>query len=116
MLVHEILAVTIAPLSLDGILELFKILLTAKYGYFRMMSYVMVGVAIAQVSQRFGVADLDGTVVQEKIYHMAGAKTPQELGVADIRRIIEEMGRRPVERDTLYREVERLGDTWAVKV
>jgi aminodeoxyfutalosine synthase len=78
--------------------------------------WIMVGVAIAQVSQRFGVADLDGTVVQEKIYHMAGAKTPQELGVADIRRIIEEMGRRPVERDTLYREVERLGDTWAVKV
>jgi len=78
--------------------------------------WIMVGVPIAQVSQRFGVADLDGTVVQEKIYHMAGAKTPQELGVADIRRIIEEMGRRPVERDTLYREVERLGDTWAVKV
>ena len=37
------------------------------------------------------------------------------LGIAKIRRLIEEVGRRPVERDTLYREVERLGDTWAVK-
>ena len=63
---------------------------------------------------RFGVADLDGTVVQEKIYHMAGANTPQELTVADIERIIREMGREPVERDTLYREVVREGDAWTV--
>jgi aminodeoxyfutalosine synthase len=77
--------------------------------------WIMVGLPIAQISQRFGVDDIDGTVVQEKIYHMAGAQTPEELGVADIRRLIEEVGRRPVERDTLYREVERQGDTWAVK-
>ena len=77
--------------------------------------WIMVGVPIAQISQRFGVDDIDGTVVQEKIYHMAGAQTPQEIGVDEIRRIIEEVGRRPVERDTLYREVKRLGDTWAVK-
>jgi aminodeoxyfutalosine synthase len=77
--------------------------------------WIMVTVPIAQISQRFGVADLDGTVVQEKIYHMAGAQTPQELSVDDIRRIIVEAGRRPVERDTLYREVERVGDTWVVK-
>lgn len=77
--------------------------------------WIMVGVPIAQISQRFGVDDLDGTVVQEKIYHMAGAQTPQEIGVDEIRQIIEEVGCRPVERDTLYREVERLGDIWAVK-
>ena len=77
--------------------------------------WIMVGVPIAQISQRFGVDDIDGTVVQEKIYHMAGAETPQEIVAEDTRRIIEEVGRRPVERDTLYREVERLGDTWAVK-
>ncbi len=77
--------------------------------------WIMVGLPIAQISQRFGVDDIDGTVVQEKIYHMAGARTPEEMGVEDIRRLIEEVGRRPVERDTLYREVERLGDTWAVK-
>jgi aminodeoxyfutalosine synthase len=77
--------------------------------------WIMVGLPIAQISQRFGVDDIDGTVVQEKIYHMAGARTPEEMGVEDIRRLIEEVGRRPVERDTLYREVERLGDTWTVK-
>ncbi len=77
--------------------------------------WIMVGVPITQISQRFGVDDIDGTVVQEKIYHMAGAQTPEEIGVDDIRRIIEEAGRKPVERDTLYREVERLGHTWAVK-
>ncbi|MEE9275955.1 MAG: aminofutalosine synthase MqnE, partial [bacterium] len=76
--------------------------------------WIMVGVPIAQLSQRFGVADLDGTVVQEKIYHMAGAQTPEELGVEEIRGIIREGGREPVERDTLYREVVREGDKWAV--
>ena len=76
--------------------------------------WIMVGQAIAQISQRFGVDDLDGTVVQEKIYHMAGAKTPHELTVNDIRRLIREAGREPIERDTLYREVTRQGDQWAV--
>ncbi|MEK6711947.1 MAG: aminofutalosine synthase MqnE [Nitrospinota bacterium] len=76
--------------------------------------WIMVGLAIAQISQRYGVADLDGTVVQEKIYHMAGAQTPQRLGVDDIRRLIVEAGRVPVERDTLYREVVREGEQWAV--
>ena len=45
---------------------------------------------------------------------MAGAKTPHELTVNDIRRLIREAGREPVERDTLYREVTRQGDQWAV--
>ena len=76
--------------------------------------WIMVGQPVAQISQRFGVDDLDGTVVQEKIYHMAGAKTPHELTVNDIRRLIREAGREPVERDTLYREVTRQGDQWAV--
>lgn len=76
--------------------------------------WIMVGQAIAQISQRYGVDDLDGTVVQEKIYHMAGAKTPHELTVSDIRGLIREAGREPVERDTLYREVVRRGEQWAV--
>ncbi len=76
--------------------------------------WIMVGQSIAQISQRFGVDDLDGTVVQEKIYHMAGAKTPHALTVKDIRHLIREAGREPVERDTLYREVTRQGDLWAV--
>ena len=50
----------------------------------------------------FGVDDLDGTVQEEKIYHMAGARTPESLTTADIRRLIRAAGREPVERDTLY--------------
>ncbi len=67
----------------------------------------MLGIKIAQVAQSWGADDLDGTVVHEKIYHAAGSDSPQELGVADLRRLIEEAGRVPVERDTLYHEVVR---------
>jgi aminodeoxyfutalosine synthase len=67
----------------------------------------MLGVKIAQVAQSWGADDIDGTVVHEKIYHAAGSDSPQELSVADLRRLIEEAGRVPVERDTLYNEVVR---------
>ncbi len=67
----------------------------------------MLGVKIAQVAQSYGSDDLDGTVVHETIYHAAGSDSPQELSVATIRGVIEEAGRTPVERDTLYREVVR---------
>ncbi|MDW8244846.1 MAG: hypothetical protein RMJ88_16710, partial [Thermogemmata sp.] len=50
---------------------------------------------------------LDGTVVYERIYHAAGSEAPQELTVAELRRLIREAGRIPVERDTLYRPVQR---------
>jgi aminodeoxyfutalosine synthase len=74
--------------------------------------WVMLGIKTAQVALSFGADDLDGTVVHEKIYHDAGSDSPQELGVAEIRRLIEEAGRIPVERDTLYREVVRTEDRW----
>ncbi|MBL9100256.1 MAG: aminofutalosine synthase MqnE [Myxococcales bacterium] len=64
--------------------------------------WVMIGVQIAQVSLSFGVDDLDGTVQEEKIYHMAGADTPQGMTRADLVRLIREAGRTAVERDTLY--------------
>ncbi len=67
----------------------------------------MLGVKIAQVAQSYGSDDLDGTVVHEKIYHDAGSESPQELSVEEIRRLIVEAGRTPVERDTLYHEVIR---------
>ena len=67
----------------------------------------MLGVKIAQVAQSYGADDIDGTVVHETIYHAAGSDSPQELGVADLRRLITEAGREPVERDTLYCEVVR---------
>jgi aminodeoxyfutalosine synthase len=74
--------------------------------------WVMLGIKTAQLALSFGADDLDGTVVHEKIYHDAGSDSPQELSVAEIRRLIEEAGRVPVERDTLYHEVVRREGTW----
>jgi aminodeoxyfutalosine synthase len=65
----------------------------------------MVGTKIAQIAQHFGANDIDGTVVEETIYHMAGATTPQGLSVRDLEKMIREAGRVPVRRDTLYNEV-----------
>ncbi len=69
--------------------------------------WVMLGEKIAQVSLAFGVNDLDGTVVEEKIGHEAGAKSPQSLTREGIIRMIRLADRIPVERDTLYSPVER---------
>jgi aminodeoxyfutalosine synthase len=69
--------------------------------------WIMLTPRIAQVALRFGADDLDGTVIEEKIYHDAGATTPQQLARADLERLIRAAGRVPVERDTLYRPVDR---------
>jgi aminodeoxyfutalosine synthase len=69
--------------------------------------WVMVTPKLAQVALRFGADDLDGTVVEETIYHMAGADTAQHLTRAELERTVREAGFRPVERDTLYNPVER---------
>jgi aminodeoxyfutalosine synthase len=74
--------------------------------------WVMLGIKTAQVALSYGADDLDGTVVHEKIYHDAGSDSPQELSVTEIRRLIEEAGRVPVERDTLYHEVIRQEKRW----
>jgi aminodeoxyfutalosine synthase len=76
--------------------------------------WVMLGIKTAQLALNFGADDLDGTVVHEKIYHDAGSDSPQELSVAEIRRLIEEAGREPVERDTLYHRVERSEKDWRI--
>jgi aminodeoxyfutalosine synthase len=68
--------------------------------------WIMLGVKTAQVAQQFGANDMDGTVVEETIYHMAGSESPQMLSVRDIQRLIRESGRVPVQRDTLYNELE----------
>ena len=70
--------------------------------------WIMLTPAIAQIALRFGADDIDGTVVEEKIYHDAGATTPQGVTRADLERLIRESGRVPVERDTLYRPVDRV--------
>ncbi len=69
--------------------------------------WIMLTPRIAQIALRFGANDIDGTVVEEKIYHDAGATTAQFTSRADLERLIREAGREPVERDTLYRPVDR---------
>jgi aminodeoxyfutalosine synthase len=63
------------------------------------------GLKLAQISLGYGVDDLDGTVLEEKIYHMAGAKTPQEQTAQSLIKAIREAGRVPIQRDSLYNEI-----------
>ncbi len=65
--------------------------------------WVTTGLDIAQLALRFGATDLDGTVLNERIYHMAGSQAPQSLTVEELQSRIRETGREPVERDHLYR-------------
>jgi aminodeoxyfutalosine synthase len=69
--------------------------------------WIMLTPSIAQIALRFGANDLDGTVVEEKIYHDAGARTSEFTPRAELERLIRAAGRVPVERDTLYRPVDR---------
>lgn len=71
--------------------------------------WIMQGIGLSQVALDWGCDDLDGTVVWYDITKREGQRgtTHQELHVNDIRRLIREAGREPVERDTLYREVKR---------
>ena len=64
--------------------------------------WIATGLELAQASLWFGVDDLDGTVQEEHIYHMAGSTTPESLSPRELRRLIRAAGREPVERDTLY--------------
>ena len=69
--------------------------------------WIMLGIGTAQAALAYGADDLDGTVRHELIYHDAGATTPEILSVDDIRRLITEAGREPIERDTVYRRIVR---------
>jgi aminodeoxyfutalosine synthase len=69
--------------------------------------WVMMTPRLAQIALRFGANDLDGTIVEEKIYHDAGAKTAEYTSRTELERLIRAAGRTPVERDTLYRPVIR---------
>ncbi len=71
---------------------------------------------IAQIALRFGADDMDGTVIEEKIYHDAGATTPQSMRRQELTRLIRAAGREPVERDTLYRPVRRTETSVTVNV
>jgi aminodeoxyfutalosine synthase len=64
--------------------------------------WIATGVELAQTALWFGVDDLDGTVQEEKIYHMAGSPTPEGMTTAQLSRLVRQAGREPLERDTLY--------------
>jgi aminodeoxyfutalosine synthase len=68
--------------------------------------WIAAGVDVAQMALWYGANDLDGTVQEERIYHMAGSRTPESLSPAAIRRLITRAGREPFERDTLYNVIE----------
>jgi len=74
--------------------------------------WIMTGLNVAQIALNFGADDIDGTVTEEKITHMAGATTPETVPVEQITRLIREAGRIPIERDTLYNEIIREGKQW----
>ena len=67
--------------------------------------WIATGVEVAQTALWFGVNDLDGTVQEETIYHMAGSKTPNAMTPRQLERLILAAGREPLERDTLYNVV-----------
>jgi aminodeoxyfutalosine synthase len=67
--------------------------------------WIATGVEVAQTALWFGADDLDGTVQEEKIYHMAGSRTPEAMTTREIERLIRAAGREPIERDTLYNVV-----------
>src|SRR5437764_13966344 len=67
--------------------------------------WVSTGLPLAQVSLSYGVDDLHGTILEEKIFHMAGATTPQQQTVAALEHAIREAGREPIQRDRYYRRV-----------
>ena len=68
--------------------------------------WVMIGPQMAQIALSFGADDMDGTVKEEVITHMAGAETDQTIGSNTLVRLIKEAGRIPVQRDTLYNIIE----------
>ena len=64
--------------------------------------WIATGLEVAQTSLWFGVDDLDGTVQEEKIYHMAGSQTPEGMTTSGLTRLVRAAGREPLERDTFY--------------
>lgn len=69
--------------------------------------WVSMGLPLAQVSLSYGVDDLHGTIIEEKIFHMAGATTPQQQTVAALEHAIREAGRAPMQRDSHYRQIKQ---------
>jgi len=64
--------------------------------------WIAMTLPLAQVSLSYGVDDLHGTLMEEKIFHMAGSTTPYQQTVATLKRTIHEVGREPLQRDSYY--------------
>lgn len=69
--------------------------------------WTQTGLRLAQLALHFGADDIDGTVVEETITHMAGGKAPRGVAEAQLRDLILAAGRTPVRRDTLHQDLER---------
>jgi aminodeoxyfutalosine synthase len=67
--------------------------------------WISLGLPLAQLSLSYGVDDLHGTIIEEKIFHMAGARTPQQQTVEALEKAIREAGRVPVQRDSFYQRI-----------
>jgi len=76
--------------------------------------WIMQTLPMAQLMLQCGADDLDGTVVWYDITKVGGSTTHQETSVADLHRAIREAGFTPVERDTLYRRIQRDGKRWSL--
>ncbi len=71
--------------------------------------WVSLGLPLAALAMNYGVDDVHGTIIDEKIFHMAGATTPTQQSVEALTKAIREAGREPMQRDTWYRRIE---NTW----
>lgn len=67
--------------------------------------WISLGLPTAQLSLSYGVDDLHGTIIEEKIFHMAGAKTPQQQTVEALEKAIREAGRTPMQRNSFYERI-----------
>ncbi|WP_396223816.1 CofH family radical SAM protein [Gemmatimonas sp.] len=67
--------------------------------------WIMVGTLVSQIALHFGVNDIEGTVVREKIYHAVGASTPQGMTLPQLLQLIRGAGKQPAERDSFYRVI-----------
>src|SRR5206468_4110743 len=72
--------------------------------------WIGLGLKVAQIALSYGVDDLHGTLQEEHIFHMAGSAAPMATQQADLKRIIVEAGRTPVQRDSLYRPISGILD------
>jgi aminodeoxyfutalosine synthase len=71
--------------------------------------WIMVTQSVSQIALHFGVNDIEGTVVREKIYHAVGAPTPQAMTLSQLLTLIRGAGKQPAERDAFYRVLREFG-------